>query len=200
MFSWRLRAGRFVGSVTRRRGGPPAHRPSGRGPGCGFASDRAIPPPSQAGVGFGLWLGSPVWFCCSLGQREIKLRRHQGPTDGGVPTAAACAVVVVVLRNKNPLTPCLWQAPASTQKTKRKTRPAIRRSARWRVIDLGVWTATPPVEVWFFCNNFFRGNFVLKKPRGSHQLRLGIRPPARLGGAMRRSSANPLPGPLPLGR
>ena len=83
MFSWRLRAGRFVGSVTRRRGGPPAHRPSGRGPGCGFASDRAIPPPSQAGVGFGLWLGSPVWFCCSLGQREIKLRRHQGPTSTG---------------------------------------------------------------------------------------------------------------------
>ena len=36
------------------------------------------------------------------------------------------------LHNKNPPTPCLWQAPASTQKTKRKTRPAIRRSARWR--------------------------------------------------------------------
>ena len=33
----------------------------------------------------------------------------------------------------NPPTPCLWQAPASTQKTKRKTRPAIRRGARWRV-------------------------------------------------------------------
>ena len=43
-----------------------------------------------------------------------------------------CLVVVVVLHNKNPPTPCLWQAPASTQKTKRKTRPAIRRSARWR--------------------------------------------------------------------
>ena len=41
--------------------------------------------------------------------------------------------VVVALHNKNPPTPCLWQAPASTQKTKRKTRPAIRRSARWRV-------------------------------------------------------------------
>ena len=36
----------------------------------------------------------------------------------------------VVLHNKNPPTPCLWQAPASTQKPKRKTRPAIRRSAR----------------------------------------------------------------------
>ena len=62
LFSRRLRAWRFVGSVTRRRGGPPAYRPSGRDPGCGFASGRAIPPPSQAGVGFGLWLGSPVWF------------------------------------------------------------------------------------------------------------------------------------------
>ena len=93
--------------MGRRRGGPPAHRPSGRGPGCGFAPDRAIPPPSQAGVDFGLCLGSPVWFCCSL-------------------------VVVVVLHKKNLPTPCLWQAPASTQKTKRKTRPAIRRSARWR--------------------------------------------------------------------
>ena len=29
------------------------------------------------------------------------------------------------LRNKKTPTPCLWQAPASTQKTKRKTRPAI---------------------------------------------------------------------------
>ena len=48
LFFWRLRARRFVGSVTWRRGGPPAHRPSGRGPGCGFASHRAIAPPSQS--------------------------------------------------------------------------------------------------------------------------------------------------------
>ena len=41
-------------STPRWPAGSPAHRPSGRGPGCGFASDRAIPPPSQAGVGFGL--------------------------------------------------------------------------------------------------------------------------------------------------
>ena len=41
-------------------------------------------------------------------------------------------VVVVVLRNKKTPTPCLWQAPASTQKTQRKTRPPIRRGARWR--------------------------------------------------------------------
>ena len=31
-------------------------------------------------------------------------------------------MIVVVLHNKNPPTPCLWQAPASTQETKRKTR------------------------------------------------------------------------------
>ena len=41
------------------------------------------------------------------------------------------------LLNKNPTRPFLWQAPASAQKTKkRETRPAIRRSARWRV---SVW-------------------------------------------------------------
>ena len=59
LFSWRLRARRFVGSVTRRRDGPPANRPSGRGPGCGFASDRAIPPPSQTGVGVGVVVRKP---------------------------------------------------------------------------------------------------------------------------------------------
>ena len=48
LFFWRLRARRFVGSVTRRGVGPPAYRPSGGGPGCGFASGRAIPPQSQA--------------------------------------------------------------------------------------------------------------------------------------------------------
>ena len=37
------------------------------------------------------------------------------------------------LLNKNPPTPCLWQASASTQKIKRKTGPTICRSARWRV-------------------------------------------------------------------
>ena len=51
-------------------------------------------------------------------------------------------------------TPCLWKAPASTQKTRRETRPIIRRS-------------TAPVEGRFFRNNFFCGNFlsppVLKK-------------------------------------
>jgi len=74
--------------VTRRRGGPPAYRPSGRGPGCGFASDRAIPPPSQAGVGFGLGSVSHSWFWPEPKPRQIKLRRKQGPTAGGVPRRA----------------------------------------------------------------------------------------------------------------
>ena len=52
-----------------------------------IARDRRNAPPSQAGVGFGLWLRSPVWFCRSLGRHEIKLRRKQGPTGGGVPPA-----------------------------------------------------------------------------------------------------------------
>ena len=37
-FSWRSRARRLVGSVTRRRGGSSAHRPSGRDPGTGVMS------------------------------------------------------------------------------------------------------------------------------------------------------------------
>ena len=41
-------------------------------------------PPSQAGVGFGLGSGSPVWFWRSFRRRGIKLRQHQGPTGGGV--------------------------------------------------------------------------------------------------------------------
>ena len=35
--------------------------------------------------GFGLWLGSPVWFWRKLGRRRKKLRRKQRPTGGGVP-------------------------------------------------------------------------------------------------------------------
>ena len=40
------------------------------------------------------------------------------------------------LRDKNPHTLCLWQAPASTQKTKRKTRPAIRQICNHRTSSL----------------------------------------------------------------
>ena len=50
------------------------------------------------------------------------------------------------LHNKNPPTPCLWQAPVSTQKAKRKTRPAIRRSARWRVSRLGGFPMPSPSQ------------------------------------------------------
>ena len=31
-----------------------------------------------------MWLGSPVWFCSSIGRHGTKLRRKQGPTGGGV--------------------------------------------------------------------------------------------------------------------
>ena len=48
-FSWRLRARRLVGSVTRRRGGLSAHRPSGKDPGTDATSQCAIGPPNRAG-------------------------------------------------------------------------------------------------------------------------------------------------------
>ena len=51
---------------------------------------------------------------------------HSWLSRCGPPSGCCC-----VNYKKTP-TPCLWQAPASAQKTKRKTRPAIRRSARWR--------------------------------------------------------------------
>ena len=70
--SWRSRAWRLVGSVTRRLGGPSALRPSGRRLGSGVALELAmIAPRSQAGVGFGLRLGSPVWF--GRGRSRTKL-------------------------------------------------------------------------------------------------------------------------------
>ena len=58
----RIRVVRLFGSVIRRLGAPSALRPSGRRPGSGVALERAIAPPSQAGVGFGLRLGSHDLF------------------------------------------------------------------------------------------------------------------------------------------
>ena len=52
---FRVSARRLVGLMSRRRGGLPAHRPSGRGPGCGGASNGANGPPNPAGGAF-------VWF------------------------------------------------------------------------------------------------------------------------------------------
>ena len=48
-FSWRLRARRLVGSVTRQRGGLSAHRPCGKDPGIGATSQCPIGPPNRAG-------------------------------------------------------------------------------------------------------------------------------------------------------
>ena len=47
--SWRSRTRRLVNLAARRLVGPSAHRPSGRGPGSGFALERRIAPPSRAG-------------------------------------------------------------------------------------------------------------------------------------------------------
>ena len=58
--------------AARRLAGPVANA---REVGSGVALERAIAPPSQAGVGFGLGSGSPVWFLRKLGRRGIKLRR-----------------------------------------------------------------------------------------------------------------------------
>ena len=46
---WRSRTRRLVDLAARRLVGPSAHRPSGRGPGSGFALERRIAPPSRAG-------------------------------------------------------------------------------------------------------------------------------------------------------
>ena len=39
------------------------------------------------------------------------------------------------LHNKTPPTPCLWKAPASAQKTKRKTRSAIDHHSPERTVE-----------------------------------------------------------------
>ena len=57
-----------------------------------------------------------------------------------------CVVMMNCTIKKTP-TSCLWQSPAITQKTKRKTRQAIRRSARWRVSNqFGETTKFPPAH------------------------------------------------------
>ena len=84
LFFWRLRAGWFVGSVTRRRGGPPAHRPSGRGPGCGFASDHAIPTPNPAGGGFVCIRQREIRNLLHVNSAERKLLPKKRITTGGV--------------------------------------------------------------------------------------------------------------------
>ena len=52
----------------------------------------------------------------------------------------------------------------------------------------------------FFWNIFFYGNSHRQKSWNSHQPRLGISPPARLGGPIVRCDVTPVPGSLPLGR
>ena len=59
--SFCLRARWLVSSLTRRCGGPPAHLPSGIGPGYGGASEREIGQPNPVGDGFasGMRSGRP---------------------------------------------------------------------------------------------------------------------------------------------
>ena len=59
--SFCLRARWLVSSLTRRCGGPPAHLPSGIGPGYGGASEREIGQPNPVGGGFasGMRSGRP---------------------------------------------------------------------------------------------------------------------------------------------
>ena len=58
-----------------------------------------------AGVGFGLGSGSLVWFLPELGRRGVKLRRHEGPTGGGVCGRA----VVCELANQLLAELCGWR-------------------------------------------------------------------------------------------
>ena len=55
-----------------------------------IAPRHRIQPPSQAGVGFGLWLGSSVWVYPSPIAREIKLRR--GPASWGMSRGVVCGL------------------------------------------------------------------------------------------------------------
>ena len=59
---------------------------------------------------------------------------------------------------------------------------------------------TPGRGLVFFVITFFSETSIDKKSRDSPQLRLGIRPPARLGGPIARCDVIPVPGSLPLGR
>ena len=62
-------------------------------------------------------------------------------------------------------------------------------TGREELCSHSIQNSTPPVEVYFFWNNFQTRKLVCKKRCKTHQLRLGIAHPTRLGGAMRRSHA-----------
>ena len=76
---------RLVSSLTRRCGGPPAHLPSGRGPGYGGASEREIGQPNPVGGGFasGMRTGIPKRLRGKF--VEKKLFQKNQPTTWGVP-------------------------------------------------------------------------------------------------------------------
>ena len=79
--SFCMRARWLVSSLTRRCGGPPAHLPSGRGPGYGGASEREIGQPNPVGGGFasGMRSGRPNSLrgkCVEIKLFKKKTERH----------------------------------------------------------------------------------------------------------------------------
>ena len=111
------------------------------------------------------------------------------------PTSAARATLAPAssprarrARHESPLQPRAPQPPA---------RPPW----PWRATSLlRVPTAHPTSRFTFFGITYSTRTLVCKKRWDSHQPRVGISPPARLGGAMRRCDVNPHPGSLPLGQ
>jgi hypothetical protein len=83
--SFCLRARWLVSSLTRRCGGPPAHLPSGRGPGYGGASEREIGQPNPVGGGFASGMRSGIPNSLRGKFVEIKLFQKNQPTTWGVP-------------------------------------------------------------------------------------------------------------------
>ena len=82
--SFCLRARWLVSSLTRRCGGPPAHLPSGRGPGYGGASEREIGQPNPVGGGFASGMRSGIPNSLRGKFVEIKLFKKKKPTTWGV--------------------------------------------------------------------------------------------------------------------
>ena len=101
---------RLVGLVSRRRGGPPAHRPSGRGPGCAFASDHAIPTPNPARGGFVCIRQRQPRVSPHVNGAEVKLLTKNQRSAGGVVTGPQLGSLLLspVDRRELPSVCCLW--------------------------------------------------------------------------------------------
>ena len=105
-----------------------------------IARDRRIAQTSQTGVGFGLWLGRPIWFCWSLGRHEVKLRRKQGPTGGGVSRRATSALSHRADEPPGPQAPGKQARLIHTERTDRSGR-----GARMQCPGASVLCLSPPL-------------------------------------------------------